>query len=283
MRRVTGIGGIFFRSRDPAATAAWYREHLGIPVGEQGYCDYPWRELDEPRRIGRTVWSVFPDDTGYFGDDPAAFMVNYRVADLDALLERLRDEGVTVAEEREEYEFGRFGWITDPDGRRVELWEPAGESPDGHTFLLREGSWRAEGHFTGGDGRRAPAPGRARGSVSVSHGTDGWRIGSLLEIRTEERAREIRAEYSVEPPAGEHGLMRWTSENPEVGTMRGTFSVVGDTIMCAGGTDDGSARLVESVLQLGSEAYTVRGALHREGRLASRWELRLVRGEPETS
>lgn len=128
MKRVTGIGGIFFRSEDPESLAAWYRERLGIPVNEHGYSDFTWRLADDPERIGRTVWSLFPADTDYFGPGDVPFMVNYRVDDLEALLDALREEGVEVADDVESYEYGRFGWITDPEGRRIELWEPGDES-----------------------------------------------------------------------------------------------------------------------------------------------------------
>lgn len=124
MAKVTGMGGVFFRARDPAALSRWYRERLGVPLGEEGYGDFEWRERDDPERVGRTVFSLFPDDTDYFGPDPAAFMVNFRVDDLEALLEELREAGVEVADEVEEHPYGKFGWITDPEGRRIELWEP---------------------------------------------------------------------------------------------------------------------------------------------------------------
>lgn len=123
MKRVKGIGGIFFRCEDPAATREWYREHLGIESGEYGG-DFAWRHARDPDRMGHTVWAPFPGDTEYFGEGAQDFMVNYRVEDLDALLEELREEGVEVVGGPEEFEYGSFAWIRDPDGRRVELWEP---------------------------------------------------------------------------------------------------------------------------------------------------------------
>jgi predicted enzyme related to lactoylglutathione lyase len=122
MEHVTGIGGIFFKSLDPARLAAWYHEHLGIPV-EDGHADFEWREKDRPEAIGRTVWSVFPTNTDYFGPSSAPFMINYRVANLDRMLEQLRRGGITILKV-EDYDYGRFAWITDPDGNRLELWEP---------------------------------------------------------------------------------------------------------------------------------------------------------------
>jgi len=119
MEHVTGIGGVFFKARDPEKMSAWYREHLGVPV-EDGHADFTWREQDHPEKTGRTVWSIFPANSDYFG---SAAMINYRVANLDRMLEQLRERGVTV-EKVEDYDYGRFAWITDPEGNRIELWEP---------------------------------------------------------------------------------------------------------------------------------------------------------------
>jgi catechol 2,3-dioxygenase-like lactoylglutathione lyase family enzyme len=123
--RVTGLGGIFFRARDVDALADWYRAHLGIPVEPGGWSVFQWREHRDADRLGSTVWSLFNKDTTYFGPGEPAFMINYRVLDLDALLEKLRAEGVEIADERHQDENGRFAWITDPEGHRIELWEPA--------------------------------------------------------------------------------------------------------------------------------------------------------------
>ena len=122
MEKVTGIGGIFFRVRDPERMAAWYRENLGI-CSEDGHADFIWSEKDGPEGSSRTVWSVFPADTDYFGPSGPAFMINYRVSDLDRMLAQLRQNGVAV-EKVEDYDYGRFAWITDPEGNRIELWEP---------------------------------------------------------------------------------------------------------------------------------------------------------------
>lgn len=127
MKRVTGIGGVFFRSKDPAAINAWYKEHLGVPVGEHGYTTFPWREVDEPHRPGLTTWGTFDDDTEYFGKPTQQWMINYRVDNLDALLEELQRAGVEIVPHREEADYGKFAWIVDPDGNRVELWEPPHE------------------------------------------------------------------------------------------------------------------------------------------------------------
>ncbi len=124
MKRVTGIGGIFFKSKDPAMMAEWYREHLGIEIDEHGAATFMWQDKGEPQREGMTVWSLFPHDTKYFGDGPAPFMVNYRVNDMDAIVAQLASEGVQIDERVEDAEYGRFRWLVDPEGNRIELWEP---------------------------------------------------------------------------------------------------------------------------------------------------------------
>ena len=120
--KVTGIGGVFFKARDPNALTAWYRQHLGVPV-EDGHADFHWHDKDRPGQTGRTIWSIFPATTDYFG---SAIMINYRVANLDRLLEQLREAGIAV-EKVEDHDYGRFAWIIDPEGNRIELWEPKGE------------------------------------------------------------------------------------------------------------------------------------------------------------
>jgi catechol 2,3-dioxygenase-like lactoylglutathione lyase family enzyme len=124
MARVTGLGGIFFKVRDAERMRSWYREHLGLPVEEWGGMSFEWRDKDDPSRTGTTVWSIFPDTSRYFDPSPAPFMLNYRVDDLDRVLAELRAEGVEVDPKVEESEFGRFGWVMDPEGNRIELWEP---------------------------------------------------------------------------------------------------------------------------------------------------------------
>lgn len=125
--RITGVGGLFFEAEKPAELQAWYAEHLGIGSDAGGFINFMWRELDDPGRVGRTIWSAFPKDTEYFDPGGKPFMFNYRVDDLEALLERLQAEGVETVGEIEEYEYGKFGWILDPEGTKVELWEPPEE------------------------------------------------------------------------------------------------------------------------------------------------------------
>ena len=127
MKRVTGIGGIFFKSRDPQKLKEWYQTHLGIECMPGNGAVFLWRD-DSPD--GYSVWSPFAADTKYFDPSPAPFMINYRVADLHALLGELKKEGVDIAGDMQEGEFGKFAWVMDPEGNRVELWEPPKETPE---------------------------------------------------------------------------------------------------------------------------------------------------------
>ncbi|MFP4004656.1 MAG: VOC family protein [Alphaproteobacteria bacterium] len=127
MKRVTGLGGVFFKCGDRAALTEWYRKHLGLEISGAGAWDFEWREAKEPERMGRTVFAFFDPDTDYFDPSGKDLMFNFRVDDLDAVLAALRAEGVEVDDRVEEYPYGRFGWITDPEGRRIELWEPNAE------------------------------------------------------------------------------------------------------------------------------------------------------------
>jgi predicted enzyme related to lactoylglutathione lyase len=120
MAKVTGLGGIFFKANDPAALSAWYAKHLGLPVDDWGGVRFD----DNPDRPGYTLWSPFAADTNYFAPSTQPYMINFRVDDLDALLTQLRTDGVEVDDRVDESEYGRFGWIMDPEGRRIELWQP---------------------------------------------------------------------------------------------------------------------------------------------------------------
>src|SRR5262245_1630299 len=127
MKRVTGIGGIFFKARDPQALGAWYKKHLGIDVLDWGGAVFTWADETGAAFKGTTIWSVGAADGDSFAPSSAPFMINYRVADLAALLEALREEGCTVLDKTDDSEFGKFGWVIDPEGNKVELWQP----PDG--------------------------------------------------------------------------------------------------------------------------------------------------------
>ncbi len=124
MRRVTGIGGIFFHANDPKALGAWYKTHLGIDVQPWGGAAFEWVDADGNAMKGTTAWSISKTGGDYFAPSTAPFMVNYRVDDLAALLKALRDEGCNVLEKTDDSEFGKFGWVMDPEGNKVELWEP---------------------------------------------------------------------------------------------------------------------------------------------------------------
>jgi catechol 2,3-dioxygenase-like lactoylglutathione lyase family enzyme len=125
IERVNGIGGVFFKVRDRKKMAAWYRDHLGIQ-SKGGYADFLWRGKDNPDEIGQTTWALFPTNSTYFGSSASPFMINYRVANLDRILAQLRHDGITI-EKVQEFDYGRFAWIADPEGNRIELWEPKGK------------------------------------------------------------------------------------------------------------------------------------------------------------
>jgi len=122
MARVTGIGGVFLRSKDPKRLSAWYIEHLGLPATDWGV-SFDWKD-EVPAGTGQTAWSTFPADTKYFGETEQPVMINYRVDDLDALLEKLSAAGVWIDPKRQDEGYGKFSWIKDLDGNRVELWQP---------------------------------------------------------------------------------------------------------------------------------------------------------------
>ena len=126
MKRVIGIGGIFFKANDPEKLAAWYKTHLGLEAEDWGgVCFQEGAGVDlKPKRQSHIVWSPFDAKTDYFKPSDKQFMINYRVHDLDGLLTQLRSEGVDVDPKTQKSEFGYFGWIMDPEGNRIELWEP---------------------------------------------------------------------------------------------------------------------------------------------------------------
>jgi predicted enzyme related to lactoylglutathione lyase len=123
MARVTGIGGIFIKARDPDALREWYRRHLQVDVQPWGGAVFRGGDAAAPDH-GVTVWTVFPADSDYFAPSAAPFMVNFRVSDLRATLASLRSEGCEVFDQVEQSEYGRFGWVLDPEGNKIELWEP---------------------------------------------------------------------------------------------------------------------------------------------------------------
>lgn len=123
MERVTGIGGVFFKAKDVKALAAWYEQHLGIEFGGTSYTTFKWNNAD-PAVPGQTVFSFFKEDSEYFNPSEKPFMINFRVKDLDELLTELQKEGVQIVGEKEEHDYGKFAWIVDPEGNKIELWQP---------------------------------------------------------------------------------------------------------------------------------------------------------------
>lgn len=123
MEKVLGIGGLFFRSEDPASVAKWYEDNLGVSLVPSTYEESPWMQ-----EAGPTVFAPFASDTSYFGEVNQMWMVNFRVRDLDAMAAQLRAAGITVKIDDETYPNGRFARIEDPDGNPIELWEPKGRN-----------------------------------------------------------------------------------------------------------------------------------------------------------
>ena len=124
-QRVTGLGGIFFKAKNPAKLGAWYKKHLGLPVQEWGGCSFDWRDAKAPKKKGSTAWSAFEPKTKYFGPGKQGHMINYRVANLKQVLAALKKEGVWIDPKGiEASDFGQFAWIKDSEGNRIELWQP---------------------------------------------------------------------------------------------------------------------------------------------------------------
>lgn len=126
MKRVTGIGGVFFKCKDPDKIKEWYKTHLGFDTSPYGV-QFEWREEADSTKKGSTVWNPFPDKTKYFEPSTKDFMLNYRVENLEALVEELKKEGVTIVDKVEVYEYGKFVHIMDPEGNKIELWEDTGK------------------------------------------------------------------------------------------------------------------------------------------------------------
>jgi catechol 2,3-dioxygenase-like lactoylglutathione lyase family enzyme len=125
--RILGIGGIFFKSANRDQMREWYSKHLGL-TDKGGGMMLPWRDHDDPKKEHVTVWSLFPASSNYFDPSPAPFMINYIVDDMDALLDRLKEEGVKIDPKRMNESYGRFAWIYDSDGNKIELWQPAAKA-----------------------------------------------------------------------------------------------------------------------------------------------------------
>jgi predicted enzyme related to lactoylglutathione lyase len=123
MKKVTGIGGIFFKCKDPDKVREWYKTHLGIDASQYG-ASFEWRQEEDPSKKGTTQWAPFGETTKYFEPSSKDFMINYRVENLEGLVEQLKSEGVTIVDKIESFDYGKFVHILDPEGNKIELWEP---------------------------------------------------------------------------------------------------------------------------------------------------------------
>jgi predicted enzyme related to lactoylglutathione lyase len=126
MKKVTGIGGVFFKAKDPEAVNEWYKKHLGFETTPYG-TSFEWMDKDDPTKKGLTQWNPFKESTKYFEPSGKDFMINYRVENLEALVEELKQEGVTICDGIETYDYGKFVHIMDLEGNKIQLWEPMGE------------------------------------------------------------------------------------------------------------------------------------------------------------
>ena len=124
MKRVTGIGGVFLKAKDPHALLTWYERHLGIDVQAWGGTTFAWTDRDGQPVAGTTIWSIGSAQDDPLGLSTPGFMINYRVEDLYALVKTLREEGCNVLEKIDDSEYGKFAWVIDPEGNKVELWQP---------------------------------------------------------------------------------------------------------------------------------------------------------------
>lgn len=127
MKKVTGIGGIFFKCKDPKKMNEWYKTHLGFDTTDYG-TNFEWRQAEDSSKKGSTQWSAFAEKSNYFEPSTKDFMINYRVENLEGLVEELKKEGVEIVDEIEDSPYGKFVHIMDPDGNKIELWEPKEEA-----------------------------------------------------------------------------------------------------------------------------------------------------------
>ncbi len=280
MARVTGIGGIFLKAADPDRLYAWYERHLGLVREPGGGIVFRWRDAEDPSRTGYTLWGAFPTDTTCFEPSRAPFMVSFRVADLDAAFAVLRAEGIAVDTRLDESECGRFGWVMDPEGNRIELWEPPREGAGvwcaeaGHTFLIAPGRWIARGWFGRPDGTRVALTGEAE----IAHHEREWVNRSAMIVHAQPAVR-FTNDYAIEPLVPGATSTGWTSVNPALGRFAGRFTLVGDTILSHAATEDGVHAVAESLRQIDAGRYEGRGTLYRSGALVSTWAVTLEAGE----
>lgn len=134
MKKVTGLGGVFFKCDNPQSMNEWYAKNLGLATSEYG-TNFEWREADQPSKKGSTMWSTFPKDAPYFNPSAKPFMINYRVENIVALVDELKKENVTIVDEIAEYDYGKFVHVLDPEGNIIELWEPKEENDQDHSAI----------------------------------------------------------------------------------------------------------------------------------------------------
>jgi len=127
--RITGVGGVFFKCRNPDKMRKWYNSNFGLSDDQYGH-PFVWKKKDDPKKNGYTVWNPFDDKSDYFKPSNQKYMINYRVENLEDLIADLRKKGVTIVDEIETFDYGKFGWILDPEGNKIELWEPIDEAFD---------------------------------------------------------------------------------------------------------------------------------------------------------
>lgn len=127
--KITGIGGVFFKCKDPQAMRKWFHEKFGLSDDKYGH-PFLWKKHDSANKNGYTVWNPFDDNSDYFKPSKQKYMINYRVENLQELIEELRESGVTIVGDIQSFEYGKFGWILDPEGNKMELWEPIDSSFD---------------------------------------------------------------------------------------------------------------------------------------------------------
>ncbi|MBL7728594.1 MAG: VOC family protein [Dinghuibacter sp.] len=123
MKKVTGIGGVFFKCKDPRKITEWYQQHLGLETNPYG-ATFEWYEQADPAKKAQTQWTPFPETSGYFDPSGKDFMINYRVENLEALVKELKEAGVTILDSIETYDYGKFVHILDVEGNKIQLWEP---------------------------------------------------------------------------------------------------------------------------------------------------------------
>ena len=127
--KITGLGGVFFKCKDPQAMRDWYNKNFGLSNDKYGH-PFVWKKHEAPEQNGYTVWNPFDDNSDYFKPSKQKYMINYRVENIEELMKNLKKADITIVGEIESFDYGKFGWILDPEGNKIELWEPIDSSFD---------------------------------------------------------------------------------------------------------------------------------------------------------